>query len=227
MRDNVSHIVQLRRALHLAGTDTLTGLHNRHAFEQAVSTLDERPFLLVLMDLDGLKTVNDSLGHAQGDELLRSFARLLRDMENEHITAYRLGGDEFALIAPPEEEAALVSRLRVAEKELRSGGFPTSGLSVGVAQAGATALPVRCSRRPTSACTGTNTPRRPTKVLQTCGSPGKAAVPMPGTPLPVRQCVDCRHQHADLYFPPAGPCPSGYGRHQSTTRRAGRPVHPA
>lgn len=136
MRDNISHIVQLRRALHLAGTDTLTGLHNRHAFGQAVGTLEDHPFLLVLMDLDGLKTLNDTQGHARGDDLLRVFARLLQDMESEHITAYRLGGDEFALIAPPGADAALVSQLQTAEETLRAGGFPTSGLSVGMAHAG-------------------------------------------------------------------------------------------
>ena len=63
--------------------------------------------LLVVIDLDGLKSINDQYGHARRDELLRRFAQSLRRLENDGISSYRLGGDEFTLIAQKRHEVAL------------------------------------------------------------------------------------------------------------------------
>jgi len=94
---------------HLAQTDDLTGLLNRRGFyNQAAAILSDRgssdagepTFALLLLDLDHFKDVNDSLGHAAGDELLRRVAaRLSASLRDEDILA-RLGGDEFALLLP-------------------------------------------------------------------------------------------------------------------------------
>ena len=94
---------------HLAQTDDLTGLLNRRGFyNQAAAILSGRgssdagepTFALLLLDLDHFKDVNDSLGHAAGDELLRRVAaRLSASLRDEDILA-RLGGDEFALLLP-------------------------------------------------------------------------------------------------------------------------------
>jgi diguanylate cyclase (GGDEF)-like protein len=85
-----------------ARTDPLTGLGNRRAFDAALAqrALD-RPLadLIAVIDLDGLKRVNDLLGHAAGDALLVAFARALKTRLAPHDHLYRLGGDEFALLA--------------------------------------------------------------------------------------------------------------------------------
>ena len=95
---------------HLAQTDDLTALLNRRGFyNQAAAILSGRgssdpgepTCALLLLDLDHFKDVNDSLGHAAGDELLRRVAaRLSASLRDEDILA-RLGGDEFALTLAP------------------------------------------------------------------------------------------------------------------------------
>lgn len=65
---------------------------------------------LVLLDLDGFKHVNDTLGHQAGDQVLAEVARRTRSQEREHEVAVRLGGDEFAMLVVAEDEAALERR---------------------------------------------------------------------------------------------------------------------
>lgn len=99
----------------LAMKDPLTGIRNRRGLTEALESGDfaeawsgGRPILLALADLDGFKPVNDTYGHAAGDDLLRQIAaRLDREVERQGIAA-RLGGDEFALmlLLDPEDPAA-------------------------------------------------------------------------------------------------------------------------
>ena len=91
----------------LASTDTLTGLGSRRHFidraEEALSQLHRdpsRPVSLMVLDLDRFKTINDQLGHAAGDTILRLFADSLRQELRKSDTAGRLGGDEFAVLLP-------------------------------------------------------------------------------------------------------------------------------
>jgi diguanylate cyclase (GGDEF)-like protein len=83
-----------------ARTDTLTGLGNRLAFDEARETMeaDGRDFHLVMIDLDGFKAVNDSLGHAAGDAVLAAVGARLASIAGPRHRVYRLGGDEFALL---------------------------------------------------------------------------------------------------------------------------------
>lgn len=87
-----------QEATQLALTDSLTGLGNRLAFEAALATRFARHerFVLVLADLDRFKSINDELGHAAGDQVLRHVAKALRESGN--VDAARLGGDEFAVL---------------------------------------------------------------------------------------------------------------------------------
>ncbi|TYP86550.1 diguanylate cyclase domain-containing protein [Blastococcus xanthinilyticus] len=100
---------ELRRQ---ATTDPLTGLLNRTAFNErlagATATVDAAaPPAVLFVDLDDFKTVNDTLGHAAGDELLRTVAaRLSADVRADDVVA-RLGGDEFALLLPEADDARL------------------------------------------------------------------------------------------------------------------------
>ncbi len=103
-------LAQMRRILNrearLARQDALTGLPNRRAFHeqgQAALSLAHRqqiPFSAVFIDLDKFKQVNDSLGHATGDALLRHVADILRGQIRASDVLGRLGGDEFALLLP-------------------------------------------------------------------------------------------------------------------------------
>ena len=133
-------------------TDELTGLANRRALlERAqrvvTSATVERPAALLLLDLDGFKEINDSLGHAAGDDLLRQVGpRLRASLRSDDVLA-RLGGDEFAVLMPDAEAdqaRALADRLR----ELLLSPFTVAdvrlhvGVSIGVATAPAPATTV-------------------------------------------------------------------------------------
>src|SRR3954447_4303396 len=88
----------------LADHDPLTGLFNRRRFVEEVDLeiklmrRDGHPSSLLLLDLDGLKRVNDAMGHQVGDTLVRQTAELMRDRLRETDSVGRLGGDEFAVI---------------------------------------------------------------------------------------------------------------------------------
>ncbi len=98
--------------------DGLTRLYNRRFFEEELERAAgaRNPVLTVLMlDVDGLKQVNDTLGHAEGDKLLQRAAEVLSVAFRPEDIAARIGGDEFAVVLPGVDEAAargLVERLR-------------------------------------------------------------------------------------------------------------------
>jgi diguanylate cyclase (GGDEF)-like protein len=91
-----------RRALyHQATHDSLVGLANRAEFYRRARTLEimgEKAYSIICIDLDHFKAVNDSAGHAVGDELLRQVGAVLRGSVRKGDTAARLGGDEFAIL---------------------------------------------------------------------------------------------------------------------------------
>ncbi|MGC2331240.1 MAG: GGDEF domain-containing protein [Candidatus Acidiferrales bacterium] len=90
----------------LAALDQLTGLYNRRSGEQRLAeeisraVRHERPLTVLLMDLDGLKQINDRLGHAAGDLVLKGFAERLQKAIRGSDLAVRLGGDEFMVLLP-------------------------------------------------------------------------------------------------------------------------------
>jgi diguanylate cyclase (GGDEF)-like protein len=120
------YFASLSRQLHdalarmhtMATHDTLTGLPNRHSFyEQLQQTLKlaERSgssFAVVFIDLDGFKPINDSLGHAAGDEVLKSVARRLKQSVRSDDVVARIGGDEFVIILSIIEATGLLPVVR-------------------------------------------------------------------------------------------------------------------
>ncbi|MPY66269.1 diguanylate cyclase [Deinococcus sp. SDU3-2] len=131
-----------RRTREAALTDILTGLGNRRAFEAQVREAAARAtFSVAMLDLDGLKRVNDTRGHAAGDMLLQVFASTLRASAAEHMGVFRLGGDEIALLvehgghASPElVQADVLEVLDAGVAAARAAGFPEAGCSFGVAR---------------------------------------------------------------------------------------------
>jgi diguanylate cyclase (GGDEF)-like protein len=105
--------------------DALTGLRNRHGFGDRLATEAARvrrhgdDFTLCVLDLDGFRQVNDTLGHAAGDDVLRAFACHLAEVRGEDA-AFRLSGDEFALMlvgAASEDAKAVAERIDAAAHE--------------------------------------------------------------------------------------------------------------
>ena len=105
----------------MATTDELTGLWNRRYFMQAAKKEMERArryndsFSLLTLDIDHFKTVNDNLGHAAGDEVLRNLASVIKNFFREVDIPGRLGGEEFSIILPNTDlysAASVAERLR-------------------------------------------------------------------------------------------------------------------
>jgi diguanylate cyclase (GGDEF)-like protein len=126
-----------REMREIAQRDELTGLGNRRAFNERLARENEQQGLgdvaLVVLDMDGLKRINDRGGHDAGDRALRLAADAIRSAIRETDSAYRLGGDEFAVVLSGVDEriALLVGeRISTALAEL-SGGTLT--MSAGVA----------------------------------------------------------------------------------------------
>ncbi len=143
-----------RQLRHLATHDSLTGLPNRILLEDRLSqaiahaTRDGHTFAVAIFDLDRFKVVNDSFGHAIGDELLKEVARRLQGIARSIDTVVRLGGDEFVMIidhlAQPADAQVVAQRaitalqqpLRIGDKDVLSSAsvgialFPQDGSSV-------------------------------------------------------------------------------------------------
>ncbi len=134
---------RLRR---LAFHDALTGLANRSLLMERLSRLlgqthrEPRDLALMYMDLDGFKAVNDSVGHAQGDALLRQVAARMSALVRDTDTLARLGGDEFVLLldqaAGPQELEQVAGRLieAVNQPMVLAGQSVVVGVSVGIAR---------------------------------------------------------------------------------------------
>lgn len=142
-----SHLQSENQTLaHQASHDSLTGLPNRAFFEGRLSrclrnAARQQDHLAVLfLDSDHFKQINDSLGHAVGDEVLISVAERIRAQLREHDLVARLGGDEFAVLLTPlhsREDAELIAEKIVASMklpvQLDSGSSIATSLSVGIA----------------------------------------------------------------------------------------------
>ncbi|MDX6669718.1 MAG: hypothetical protein QOI91_81, partial [Solirubrobacteraceae bacterium] len=117
---------QRDKAESLARTDELTGLGNRRAFTEslashiALTNRYARPLSMVMLDVDGFKSINDGFGHDAGDDALAAVARILRSEIRDPDLCFRWGGDEFAVLLPSTgREQALVVVDRIAEAVAR------------------------------------------------------------------------------------------------------------
>src|SRR3989339_869600 len=118
-----SKIQELSGIIQLAYLDPLTGIHNRRYYEQRIleeinraQRHPDQVFSLVLIDLNDFKVINDSFGHAKGDEVLRRFSAFLTSNIRAQDICCRFAGDEFVIILPStvkEEAQQFTDRLRV------------------------------------------------------------------------------------------------------------------
>ncbi len=145
LQEPLQRAVEYENLFEQARRDSLTGLANRRVFEERVDSLMDsarrhnRPLTLACMDLDYFKQVNDTLGHAEGDKVLRMVARSLDGMVRSSDLLVRLGGDEFQLLMPDTDIASakiLAGRLCSAVDALavQAPGAPRLGVSIGLVQ---------------------------------------------------------------------------------------------
>lgn len=119
-----------------ARTDGLTGLANRRAFDAELPAFMERAqaigsgLVLLAIDLDHFKPVNDTLGHAAGDFVLREVGKILREKVRKTDLACRIGGDEFTVVLSDLDEA--MARLRAETLRAAIAAFPHPGNDQGI-----------------------------------------------------------------------------------------------
>jgi diguanylate cyclase (GGDEF)-like protein len=125
----------------LANTDALTGLYNLRYLQAHLRHLlgiQKRyghPFAVLVLDIDGLKRINDAYGHAAGDKTLTGVAQAIRDSIRTIDTPVRMGGDEFCILAPHQSAAAakvLANRLALAVEQIEAPEGSPVGVSIGV-----------------------------------------------------------------------------------------------
>lgn len=115
----MDNILSHQRLLAMAVTDALTGVANRRQLEAALAREVERskrhgtPLVLMMMDIDGFKAINDMKGHWLGDEVLKAVAKALRESTRRYDLVARYGGDEFAVMLPHLD---MDGGIKVAEK---------------------------------------------------------------------------------------------------------------
>jgi PAS domain S-box/diguanylate cyclase (GGDEF) domain len=111
--------------------DALTGLYNRTFFEEEIQRLEQskrKSLGMIICDVDGLKLINDTLGHLKGDDLLIRITRILKDADNENIVAARIGGDEFAVLLPDCSQEQLENE----EQRIRNAVAKDNSISNGI-----------------------------------------------------------------------------------------------
>lgn len=106
---------RVKKILYLNNYDALTGLYNRTLFEQEMKEINTKlnlPLSVISADVDGLKIINDSLGHLEGDKLLKTVAKILKESCKEEDIISRVGGDEFYILLPNTDSEAVANIIR-------------------------------------------------------------------------------------------------------------------
>ncbi len=125
----------------LAITDSLTGLYNRHYFNEVLQKEIERTrrykkdLSILLIDIDNFKTINDTFGHLKGDGVLKIIAGLLTEQIRQMDILARFGGDEFVVILPETDIAGAMVAAQKIEHDVSKHSFANTTLSVSIGAA--------------------------------------------------------------------------------------------
>lgn len=141
-RDNTERKQAEIKLRFLSTHDTLTELFNRTYFEEEMVRLAMSrmfPISIIVVDVDGLKHVNDNYGHPRGDELLRRTAGVLRASFRLEDLVARIGGDEFGILLPNADAAAAARGIERVRKFLLSHNTTNQGLQISLSLGAATA----------------------------------------------------------------------------------------
>jgi diguanylate cyclase (GGDEF)-like protein/PAS domain S-box-containing protein len=126
------------KAVEVAFTDSLTGLYNRRYLmeqirrEMARAERKKTALSLIMLDVDGLKTINDRFGHDRGDILLKELARIIKTKARASDVATRLGGDEFVVLAPDTDQVGASKIGQRLSSKARLSRIQTAGWEVGI-----------------------------------------------------------------------------------------------
>ncbi|WP_321323061.1 diguanylate cyclase [Thiomicrorhabdus sp.] len=131
-RERMSMLLRLDHSNKLAHTDAVTQIPNRHALETQLDAMAQHSSL-TYVDMDNLKYYNDRYGHAKGDEMLTTFAKLMLQGMDKEGCIYRVGGDEFAVICTDGDEKRVQTLIENVVDEMKQLGFDNVGVSSGVA----------------------------------------------------------------------------------------------
>lgn len=132
--DNVALEKKLKK---MSYKDKLTGLYNRAYFDEKLKELDNNshlPLSLIMGDVNGLKIVNDTIGHLKGDELLVAISRVIKNSCRKEDFVFRWGGDEICIILPKttkQEAENICNRIKSNCKKYSTGNIPLS-ISLGM-----------------------------------------------------------------------------------------------
>jgi cyclic di-GMP phosphodiesterase len=179
-----------------ARRDPLTGLPNRRAYDEHLERMlaeadPDTQITLVLLDVDDFKTVNDTDGHAAGDEILATLARLFMRAVRADEHAFRIGGDEFAIVVSGGTSAGVRTAERIsraARLQRRGRRLPTMSAGVALATGGETKdglaaradgalYAAKAAGRDRIVVAGEPAPRRPLQVVEPPAPTRSAAVP--------------------------------------------------
>ena len=118
VRDVTENVILENKLKKMSYRDKLTGLYNRAYFDEKLKELNNKEFFplsFVMGDLNGLKVINDAIGHLEGDKILKEISRVIKNSCRKDDLIFRWGGDEFCILLPKttEEEAeAICNRIR-------------------------------------------------------------------------------------------------------------------
>ncbi|MGE4445996.1 MAG: HD domain-containing phosphohydrolase, partial [Synergistaceae bacterium] len=131
-RDSTEKIERLKQVEYLSLHDHMTSLYNRKYMQDSIMRLDTKrnlPFSVIYLDVNGLKLVNDSLGHEMGDRLIISVANAIKGMLRSDDIVGRIGGDEFLVLLPKtdiENTKNIAERIETAIAKTKIGSFVPS-----------------------------------------------------------------------------------------------------
>ena len=146
VRDNTEEQKTLRREMHRAMHDSLTGLYNRAGYDLLMNSLDLKTTCLLLIDVDFFKQVNDTYGHETGDRVLKKTAGIITAHFRTDDCVCRVGGDEFVVFMTHtdiQQERQIISRIDSVNADLgkTADGLPAVSVSVGIAHGRDAATP--------------------------------------------------------------------------------------